>query len=74
MDQLKRTLNPKNLDIRECLEEVHQLGEEGELTPQDFRGFVFTNPVDMQLGMNRDFLKGTVVEEAAGQELVRATV
>lgn len=60
-------------DIRECVVEAYELVEDGDMTGQDFREFVFTNPVELQMGMNPDFFKGTVVEEAARQEMARAS-
>jgi predicted TIM-barrel fold metal-dependent hydrolase len=54
-------------DMTEVLEEAYELVEDGLLTEEDFRDFVFTNPVTLWTGMNPDFFKGTVVEKAAAQ-------
>jgi len=54
-------------DMTEVLEEAYELVEHGLLTEEDFRDFVFTNPVTLWTGMNPDFFKGTVVEQAATQ-------
>ncbi len=57
--------------IDEVVPEVHEALEKGILTQQDFRDFTFSHVVNLHGGMNPDFFKGTVVEEAAGAELAR---
>ena len=37
------------------------------MTEEDFRDFVFTNPIKLHCGMNPDFFKGTVVEDSAAR-------
>jgi hypothetical protein len=54
-------------DMTEVLEEAYDLVEHGVITEADFRDFVFTNPVTLWTGMNPDFFKGTVVEQAAAR-------
>lgn len=54
-------------DMTEVLEEAYELVEHEIITAEDFRDFVFTNPVSLWTGMNPDFFKGTVVEKAAAQ-------
>jgi len=54
-------------DMTEVLEEAYELVEHGLLTEDDFRDFVFTNPATLWTGMNPDFFKGTVVEQAAAR-------
>jgi hypothetical protein len=49
------------------LEEAHELVEHGLITAADFREFVFANPASLHTGMNPDFFKGTVVEEAVAK-------
>ena len=49
-------------DMTECLEEAYELVEEGRMSEEDFRDFVFTNPASLHAGMNPDFFKGTAVE------------
>jgi len=56
-------------DMREVVEEAYELVEKDLLTDDDFRDFTFTNAVNLYAGMNSDFFKGTVVEEAAAREL-----
>ena len=56
-------------DMREVVEEAYELVEDELITADDFRDFTFTNAVHLYAGMNQDFFKGTVVEEAAAREL-----
>lgn len=51
-------------DMREVVEEAYELVEEQLITERDFRDFMFVNPVTLWTGMNPDFFKGTVVENA----------
>ena len=51
-------------DMSEVLAEAHERVEEGLMTDADFRDFTFTNPATLHAGMNPDFFKGTVVEDA----------
>lgn len=53
------------LDMTRVLTEAYELVEENLITNEDFRDFVFTNPVKLWAGSNPDFFKGTVVEEQA---------
>ena len=50
-------------DMTEVTEEAYELVEEGVISAEDFRDFVFTNPAALWTGMNPDFFKGTVVEK-----------
>jgi predicted TIM-barrel fold metal-dependent hydrolase len=52
-------------DMREVLPEAHELVDDGLITEQDFRDFVFGYPVEFWGGMNPEFFKGTRVEQAA---------
>jgi predicted TIM-barrel fold metal-dependent hydrolase len=54
-------------DITEVTEEAHELVEHGLITEEDFREFVFVNPVHLWTDMNPDFFKGTVVESEVNQ-------
>ncbi|HVA80633.1 MAG TPA: amidohydrolase family protein [Candidatus Binataceae bacterium] len=49
-------------DMTEVAEEAYELVEHGLITPDDFRDFVFTNPVGLWASTNPDFFKGTAVE------------
>ncbi|MSQ52088.1 MAG: amidohydrolase [Betaproteobacteria bacterium] len=46
------------------LEETYEQVERGLMTEEDFRDFVFVNPVTLQTRVNPDFFKGTCVEGA----------
>ncbi|MDZ4278692.1 MAG: amidohydrolase family protein [Dehalococcoidia bacterium] len=59
-------------DITEVLIESHQLVDEGLLSADDYRDFVFTNPALLHAEMNPDFFDGTPVESAA-RELLQQT-
>ena len=48
--------------MRECVSEAFELVEGGHLTDENFKHFMFTNPVRLHAGMNPDFFKGTRVE------------
>jgi hypothetical protein len=61
-------------DIKECLEEAYELAEHGHITSEDFREFVFVNPLSMHLGMNPRFFDGTAVESDARQAIARGDV
>jgi len=56
-------------DMTEVAEEAYELVEHKLITPQDFRDFVFTNPVKLWCGMNPDFFKGTRVEASVAKQL-----
>jgi len=51
-------------DMEEVLEEAWELVDHGLLDEAQFREFTFTNAAMLHAGMNPDFFKGTVVEEA----------
>ena len=51
--------------MTKVLEEAYELVDKELLSEDDFRDFVFTNPISLHAGMNPDFFKGTVVEQAA---------
>jgi predicted TIM-barrel fold metal-dependent hydrolase len=46
----------------EPLEEAHELVEKGILGPDEFKEFVFTNPVRFYGSLNPDFFRGTSIE------------
>ena len=58
-------------DMRMVLPEARELVEKGLIGEDDFRDFVFTNPVRMHTGMNPDFFAGTRCESAV-QEVLSA--
>ena len=56
-------------DIGAVLHQAHQQVDNGLMTDEDFRDFVFTNPVTFQTRLNPDFFKGTRVEGAVDRLL-----
>jgi predicted TIM-barrel fold metal-dependent hydrolase len=60
-------------DMRDTLAEAHELVEKGLITDDNFRDFTFTNIVHLQAGLNRDFFRGTAVEDAAAKVLGEET-
>jgi hypothetical protein len=59
------------VDMSEVLEEAWELVEDGMITEENFKDFVFANPVRLHTAMNPDFFKGTVVEGAVSKYLGR---
>jgi len=55
--------------MREVVAEGYELVEKGLLSEEDFREFVFVNPVRLWTGMNPAFFKGTAVEKEVDQLL-----
>lgn len=55
------------VDMSEVLEEAYELVEDGLITAEDFRQFVFTNAASLHTALNPDFFQGTVVEDAVAQ-------
>ena len=51
-------------DMRQVLPEAYELVDEGHIGPEDFRSFVFDNPVRLWTGGNPAFFEGTVLEDA----------
>ncbi len=51
-------------DMTKVLVEAHELVDDGFIDAHDFRDFSYANVVRMHTGMNPDFFKGTVVEDA----------
>jgi len=50
-------------DMSEVMHEVVEPLDEGLMSPDDFRAFVFENPVRLHAAANPSFFEGTVVEE-----------
>lgn len=57
------------VDMADVLTEAHELVDEGILSAEDFRDFVFGNPVRLWAGANPDFFTGTVIEKQAAEYL-----
>ena len=60
------------IDMREPLAEAYELVEDGHITEDNFRDFVFTNAVTLWGHQNPDFFKGTRVEREAAAVLKAA--
>jgi len=56
-------------DMNEVLVEAYEAVERGLLTGDDFRSFVYTNPVTLHAGMNPTFFAGTNVARAVDELL-----
>jgi predicted TIM-barrel fold metal-dependent hydrolase len=59
-------------DMAAVVRESWELVERGLLSADDFRDFMFRNPLRLHGGMNPDFFKGTRIEHAARVELAGA--
>jgi len=57
------------IDFRDPLPEAYELVEDGHITEDNFRDFVFANAVRLWGTQNPDFFKGTVVEKEAAAVL-----
>lgn len=62
------------VDMSEVLEEAYELVEHGLISEDDFRAFVFTNAASLHTALNRDFFKGTVVEDAVAKHVLKTVV
>ena len=60
-------------DMTKVMVEAYEMVEDGFMNEDDFRDFTFGNVVSMHSGMNPDFFKGTVVEEAASNYVAGKT-
>jgi predicted TIM-barrel fold metal-dependent hydrolase len=56
------------LDMRGVLNEAQELVDEGIISQEDFRDFVFTYPVEFWTAANPDFFKGTAVDRQIARE------
>jgi predicted TIM-barrel fold metal-dependent hydrolase len=57
------------IDITDVLPEAWSLVDDELLSEDDFRAFTFGTAVSFHAGLNPDFFKGTVVEDAAAKHL-----
>jgi predicted TIM-barrel fold metal-dependent hydrolase len=55
--------------MNQVVPEAHELVDEGLMTAEDFRDFVFTNPARFWADTNPSFFAGTVVEQAVAEAL-----
>jgi hypothetical protein len=58
-------------DMTEVLHEAYELVEDGLMSDEDFRDFVFVNPIKLWAGGNPNFFKGTTVEAEVARVLAR---
>ena len=58
-------------DMTEVLEEAWELVEHDMISEEDFKDFVFTNPVKLLAGTNPNFFDGTTVQDAVESSLSR---
>ena len=58
-------------DMSDVLTEAYEMVERGYFDAEDFRDFVFSNPVSLWCGTNPEFFRGTRVEDAVAHELAR---
>jgi predicted TIM-barrel fold metal-dependent hydrolase len=56
-------------DIRQVLPEAYELVEKRHIDEDQFRAFVFDNPVRLWTGMNGGFFRGTAVEAAVSKTM-----
>jgi len=56
-------------DMADVVPEAYELVEDGLITDEDFRDFMFANPVRFWGETNPDFYKGTVIEKEAAAVL-----
>jgi predicted TIM-barrel fold metal-dependent hydrolase len=54
-------------DLREVVPEAYELVEDGHIGDDEFRAFVFENPVRLWTGMNPEFFSGTCVDSAVSK-------
>lgn len=57
------------IDTTQVLAEAYELVDDGLLTADDFRDFVFGNAVRLWAGTNPDFFTGTAIEQQAAAYL-----
>jgi predicted TIM-barrel fold metal-dependent hydrolase len=58
-------------DMRDAAHEAYELVEDGLISGDDFRDFVFVNPVRAKTALNLDFFKGTRVESDVAKLLAQ---
>ena len=56
-------------DLRNAAVEAYEGVEDGLMDEEDFRDFVFINPIKLHAGMNPNFFKGTILEHEAEKVL-----
>jgi predicted TIM-barrel fold metal-dependent hydrolase len=56
-------------DMTQVLPEAYELVEEGLINEDDFRDFVYANPIKLWAGANKHFFKGTAIENEVAKVL-----
>ncbi|MBT3990332.1 MAG: amidohydrolase family protein [Rhodospirillaceae bacterium] len=56
-------------DMRHCVPDAYKNVAKGLFTEDDFRDFMYTNPVELYTRQNPDFFKGTVIEDEVSKTL-----
>ncbi len=59
-------------DVPDCASVLHETVEQverGWITEEQLRDFLFANPVDLWTATDRDFFRGTAVEDAVAKEI-----
>jgi hypothetical protein len=56
-------------DMRDAAEEAYEMVGDGLINADDFRDFVFTNPMRAKTDVNPEFFKGTRIEAAVASML-----
>lgn len=59
-------------DMTHATSEAYEMVENGLVSAEDFRKFAYSNSVQLYVGSNPDFFKGTIVEKQAAKELAAA--
>jgi hypothetical protein len=62
---VRKMRSPKRRAPSYAAVEAYEGVEQGLMTEEDFRDFVFTNPIKLHCGMNPGFFEGTIVQEQA---------
>ena len=57
-------------DLRNAAVEAYESVDDGLMSEEDFRDFVFVNPIKLHAGMNANFFRGTILEHEAEKVLV----
>jgi hypothetical protein len=61
-------------DLRNAAVEAYEGVEDGLMSEEDFRDFVYINPIKLHAGMNPNFFKDTVLEHEANKVLADLSV
>jgi hypothetical protein len=56
-------------DLRNAAVEAYEGVQNGLMDEEDFRDFVFVNPIKLHAGMNPNFFRGTILEQQAEKVL-----